>query len=96
MNARKRANRRAERRRPTLILQEDYRPHYTDPVAYRLRALDGNGRESLVEITRGQARKFGFSEGLIQPEAARAWKRVACYWKEQAAGAAGESNPKGE
>lgn len=77
MNARKRAKRRAERERPTVIMQEEYRPHYTDPAVYSIPALDGNGRTVVVAITREQARKLGFSEGLIQPEIAEAWKRRA-------------------
>jgi hypothetical protein len=93
MNKRKRAKRRAERERPTVIMQEAYRPHYTDPAAYLIPALDGNGRTVIVAVTRGQARKLGFSEGLIQPEVAEAWKRRACALKE-AAGAAQDSNLK--
>lgn len=92
MNARKRAKRRAEREHPTAIMQEAYRPHYTDPAVYFIPALDGNGRPVVVAITSGQARKLGFSEGLIQKEVAEAWKRMACARK-KVAGAAGESNP---
>lgn len=93
MNKRKRAKRRAERERPTVIMQEEYRPHYTDPAVYFVPALDGNGRTVVVGVTRGQARKFGYSEGLIPPEVAEAWKRKACALKE-AAGAAQDSNLK--
>jgi hypothetical protein len=92
VNARKRARRRAERERPTVIMQEEYRPHYTDPAVYFIPALDGNGRAVVVAITRAQARKLGFSEGLIQREIAEAWKRIACA-RRKVAGAAGESNP---
>jgi hypothetical protein len=91
MNARKRARRRAERERPTVVMQDTYRPKAPDWVRYRIPALDGNGRTVVVAITGEQARKLGFSEGLIQREVADAWKRIACTNK--GAGAAEESNP---
>lgn len=94
MNARKRARRRAERQQPTVIMQEEYRPHYTDPAVYFIPALDGNGRSVVVAITRAQARKLGFSEGLIQREIAEAWKRLACAGrKKKVTETAGDSNP---
>ena len=97
MNARKRAKRRAERERPTVIMQEEYRPHYTDPAVYFIPALDGNGHTVVVAVTRAQARKLGFSEGLIQREIAEAWKRIACaHRKRRVAGAVGELNPEPE
>lgn len=91
MNARKRAKRRAERERPMVIMQGEYRPHCTDMAVYFIPALDGNGRTVVVGVTRGQARKFGFSEGLIQPEVAEAWKRMACARRRTEA--ARDSNP---
>ena len=60
-------------------------------MRYRIRAVDGNGRQVVVGITSEQARKLGFSEGLVQREVADAWKRIACARK--GAEAAGESNP---
>lgn len=96
MNARKRAKRRAERARPTVILQEAYRPHYLDPAVYFIPALDGNGRTVVVAITRQQARKLGFSEGLIQREVAEVWKRIARAQGRGRTEAARESNPEPE
>jgi hypothetical protein len=76
MNARKRARRRQERDLPTYVLQEEYRPDFPDPIVFRIRALDGLGREAIIGITWEQARKFGFSTGLVQPEVAAVQKRL--------------------
>jgi hypothetical protein len=89
MNARKRAKRRAERARPTVVLQEEFRPAWPDPVAFRIPALDGNGSTVVVAVTEGQARRFGASVGMVAPEAYEAVRRAhACRAGQRVDGAA--------
>lgn len=92
MNARKRAKRRTERSSPTYLLQGGYKPTVGERIKYRLPVRDGNLNLATIEVTGEQAKKFGFTEGLIQPEIAEQWQRSACTarekLKEQAAMAA--------